>query len=277
MTKEDRALVDQGNADAFIALIIRYESVIRQTAQKHAEELTDFGEERIIDEVIKILSGMSSEFDHSTHSFKDWLAEKAEEICNNINLLDLLLEKAKAGDTEALGTLIMHYKPAINTVTRKYIHSMTGFEMDDVFVEVFIRAQENVAKFEKNSAAFKGWLCITTKNFCYEVIRKLHPHVGDIRISVINIEDFVGKLLSHEPDPSKALIFKEEHNCAKWAYASLSQKYQDVLNAKYNEQKKYKQIAKDFRIPIGTVSKRIHVAMQQFKEKLGECEEKGLA
>ncbi len=277
MAPDEHRILNQaiaGDRKAFARLIVHYESDLRAVVRRYAETHGDVDEERLLEEIMKALFRIISTYREEESPFNAWLKDTAGRICDP---WDRLLERAKAGDREALGTLLMHYRSSIHTVARKFLRKMEGFEADDVFHEVALRAQEHIAGFESNAAAFKGWLCVTAKNFCREVIRKLHPHIGEVQISMIAIEDFVERILHHDPDPAEHIVAQEEENCAKWAYNSLSEKYRIVLSARYREDKKYKQIAAELEVPIGTVSKRLYSAMRQFKEKFRHCEEQGVA
>lgn len=264
----------QGDSEAFIDLILLYQSVIDDIVRQSAAHSLGDEVETLRDRIIPRLYERLASFTQSGLSFEDWLRQRASELCQSL-ALDALLDRARNGDRQAFGKLIITYQPIISVIARKYLRALPGWEEEEIFQETAFRALQNIHKFEKNAAALKAWIGTIAKNVCHELCRKQHPRLRGMPLIFIEMTDFVGQLVRSEQNPYEELIAREDAECAAWAYSSLAEIYQDVLRAKYQDKLKYEAIARQFGIPVGTVSKRLYKAKEYFMTLYRECEKHG--
>ena len=68
---------------------------------------------------------------------------------------DVLVARARSGDTAAFATLYERHAPSIHRLSLASVHRS---QADDVTAEVFAKAWSSLSKFRGDGSPFAGWL-----------------------------------------------------------------------------------------------------------------------
>lgn len=164
----------------------------------------------------------------------------------------MLAKKAIKGDEEAFLTLIHTYEEALYRTAFSYLKN-EGDALEAI-QEVTYRAYKGI-KTVKEPAYFKTWLIRIMMNYCQDVIKKSNREVLEERILTIQgvTEDFT-------------FLELEE------ALLNLPAYERELLQLKYFEDVKIKDIAVMWNTPEGTIKTRLHKALRALRAGF---EEKG--
>jgi len=181
---------------------------------------------------------------------------------------DALLEKARAGDFDALAALC---EPCRRQVCVYLCGSGLAGEDDaeDVFMDAVLRARRAIGSFH-GGASFSTWLVTIARNLALDRRRSAatHPLLSldappaldndgtppEPRLS--SDESFPNPLAA--PDPSSGLDAPARAALVRAALATIPGKTREALVLFYMQNLSYQQISEVLSIPIGTVMSRLH-------------------
>jgi RNA polymerase sigma-70 factor (ECF subfamily) len=173
-----------------------------------------------------------------------------------------LVERARAGDSDAFGALVDRYQAVVYRAARAALRSPT--EADDVAQEAFVAAFRKLSEF-RGEAGFKTWLLAIAWNAA-----KMHR-----RSAWRWLERFTPASGSAPPDPpdnelsqEDALVRRDLRERVQRAAMTLPRKYRDVLLLAASGDHTVEEIAKILGIPAGTVKWRMNKGREQLKVKL---------
>jgi len=129
-------------------------------------------------------------------------------------------------------------------------------EAEDVAQQAFIKAYNQLAKFDARKSRFSTWLYRIAHNAAIDHLRARKSHLPLDELS-----------LAAPPDPS--LIEAETAAEIRAAVAALPRpELRRVVEAYYWEGKRYEEIAAELNVPLNTIKSWLHRAKAQLKEKL---------
>lgn len=162
-----------------------------------------------------------------------------------------LVKKARAGDKEALLTLIMQQKQDYYRLAYTYMGNDEDAmdAMEDMIVIIF----ENIDRIKKPDA-FYSWSKTILVNCCRKLLRK--------KKNLLSWEAAGEE--SHE-------VFREldQQMALERQLSLLNEKHREVLKLRYYLDLDYQQIADTLKIPLGTVKSRISTGLTKLAEGLG--------
>lgn len=162
-----------------------------------------------------------------------------------------LVKKARAGDKEALLTLIMQQKQDYYRLAYTYMGNDEDAmdAMEDMIVIIF----ENIDRIRKPDA-FYSWSKTILVNCCRKLLRK--------KKNLLSWEAAGGE--SHEVFPEL-----DQQMALERQLSLLNEKHREVLKLRYYLDLDYQQIADTLKIPLGTVKSRISTGLTKLAEGLG--------
>lgn len=178
-------------------------------------------------------------------------SDKAESKKEDIQLV----EQALKGNQAAYERLMKKYKSTISFVLLRIIQDKS--EVEDIVQEVFINTFKSLSTYKKQYSFF-SWIYKIAMNKGIDYLRKkkLQTFSIDKPISTKN-----GELQLEIPDstyePDKQIIASERAAIVQWAIEQLPAKYKKVIIMRHQEEKDYSEIAKELKLPIGTV--KVHI------------------
>ena len=182
------------------------------------------------------------------------------------NLSELsIIERCKKGDERAFGQFIDLYQARVFGFVKRMVTSAE--EAEDISQEVFIRAFQNMNRFD-SKCSIKTWIFRIAHNLCIDHARKSKRSVQKVG-PTFNGEDSDEIEISDESwEPEKLLIQSQLFEYVEEAISSMSEKLRAVLLLHDREDLAYDEIATMLGIPEGTVKSRLFLARNHLKLKL---------
>lgn len=163
-----------------------------------------------------------------------------------------LIARILDGDIERYGALVDRHKDAL---FRHCFYIMRDEDLaEDMAQEAFVRAYEQLARFDAEKGSFKTWLTTIATRLCLQYLRRE-------RTVSLDYEDMIE---SRHPTPTQDAIDQELHD----AVLRLKPQYRTVISLHYWQGYSYEEIAMVMDAPVGSVRGWLHRAKKQLKEAL---------
>lgn len=183
-----------------------------------------------------------------------------------------LCERFLNGDESAFAEL--YEKCSKHCMALLMKSNVNFFDAQEVIQKTFIKVWKKMPEL-KDPNTFKGWLfriCMNTYKDLYMYKKRRNDHVSLSFISDdYTLDDHIDRFLHDDKLPSDNLESKESKigakNVAKKIFKKMKPFQVEILKKHYLEGKQYKEIAKDLKVPVGTVMSRIHYAKKTFIDK----------
>ncbi|HUO06429.1 MAG TPA: sigma-70 family RNA polymerase sigma factor [Candidatus Binataceae bacterium] len=178
-----------------------------------------------------------------------------------------LIERARSGDSEAFGVLVERYQRRVVGVAMAVVHNED--DALELAQETFVRAFENLSKFESRSS-FSTWLYRIAANLAIDFWRR------EGRRTVLHGEDAeieIGRMPSPQGDSFKAASRTELSGRLKQALEELTPEHRAVILLREVEGLSYDEISETLQCPRGTVMSRLHYARGRLREILKDIGE----
>lgn len=173
-----------------------------------------------------------------------------------------LLELARNGDAEAFGALVERYQRRVVGVAQAIVHNQD--DAVELAQETFIRAYENLAKFESRSS-FSTWLYRIAANLSIDFRRR------EGRYTVLRGEDAeneIQRLPSPLGDSFQQTARAQLSSRINQALNELTQEHRAVILLREVEGLSYDEISDVLQVPRGTVMSRLHYARGHLRKIL---------
>jgi RNA polymerase sigma-70 factor, ECF subfamily len=173
-----------------------------------------------------------------------------------------LIERAKRGDRQAFGALVERYQRRVIGVALAIAHNQ-----DDAFElaqETFVRAFENLSKFESRSS-FSTWLYRIAANLAIDFRRREARHVV---LRGEEAESEIRRMPSTQGDSYGAVRRGELSEKIRNALDQLTPEHRAVILLREVEGLSYDEISEVLNIPRGTVMSRLHYARGRLRVML---------
>ncbi len=170
-----------------------------------------------------------------------------------------LIERAKKGDSHAFGTLVERYQRRVVGVALAVVHNQD--DALELAQETFVRAYENLGKFESRSS-FSTWLYRIAANLAIDFWRREGRHV------VLRGEDAeaeISRLPSRLGDSFKDASRSELSARLSKALEELTAEHRAVILLREVEGMSYDEISEVLQCPRGTVMSRLHYARNRLR------------
>jgi RNA polymerase sigma-70 factor (ECF subfamily) len=171
-----------------------------------------------------------------------------------------LVKKALLGDEKAFARLLSRYKDTIYFMLLKMLNNRSDAE--DLTLEAFGKAFKNLHQYSP-TYAFSTWLFKIASNNCIDFLRKKKG----VFIS-LESENEHGemsetlRLKSKDLNPEEKLIRKQKAILLHKVVRRLKPHYQTLVELRYFNELSYEEIAKELKLPLGTVKAQLFRARQ---------------
>jgi RNA polymerase sigma-70 factor (ECF subfamily) len=165
-----------------------------------------------------------------------------------------LLERARKGDSQAFGALVERYQRRVVGVAQAVVHNQD--DAIELAQETFVRAYENLSKFESRSS-FSTWLYRIAANPSIDFRRREGRH------QVLRGEDAeteINRLPSPRGDSYQESVRTELNKRINGALEQLTPEHRAVILLREVEGLSYDEISDLLQVPRGTVMSRLHYA-----------------
>jgi RNA polymerase sigma-70 factor (ECF subfamily) len=166
-----------------------------------------------------------------------------------------LVEAARAGSTDAFGLLVDRYRAPV--VRLAYRLTRDRDDANDVAQDAFLRAFRRIGEFRPDRP-FAHWLFVIARNASFDALRRRR------RSSALAGGDGPWSSLG----PEELALRNDEAQRVHAALDVLPERYREVLELYYISELRYREIAEQLEIPLGTVKTYMSRAKRRLREKL---------
>lgn len=173
-----------------------------------------------------------------------------------------LIDRSRKGDSQAFGVLVERYQRRVVGVALAVVHNQD--DAIELAQETFVRAFENLSKFESRSS-FSTWLYRIAANLAIDFWRREARHV------VLRGEDAdneLSKLPASRGDSFKEVSRLELSARLRQALQELTPEHRAVILLREVEGMSYDEISEVLQCPRGTVMSRLHYARTHLRKIL---------
>ncbi len=180
-----------------------------------------------------------------------------------------LLRRAQKGDPQAFGALVERYQRRVVGVAFAVVHNQD--DALELAQETFVRAFENLSKFESRSS-FSTWLYRIAANLAIDFRRREGRHTilrGE------DAENEIQRLPSTRGDSFVEASRSELSKRISDALRELTPEHRAVILLREVEGLSYDEISEVLQVPRGTVMSRLHYARGHLRgilKDLGETQ-----
>ena len=175
------------------------------------------------------------------------LSEKAQDDL-------ILVEQAKLGNEKAFSSLLNRYRDSIYFMILKMVNNPSDAE--DLTIEAFGKAFRFIDSFTPEFA-FSTWLFRIATNNCIDFIRKKQLSPSLIDQIQEDVDNMTVNIQSDLPDPEERLINDQKIAVLREIVSQLKPRYRRLIELRYFKEYSYEEIAKEMKLPIGTVKAQL--------------------
>jgi RNA polymerase sigma-70 factor (ECF subfamily) len=172
----------------------------------------------------------------------------------------LLVDVAMRRDRAAFETLFVHFGPRVKSYLLRLGAGATL--ADDLAQEAMLTMWRKAQLFDPAKASASTWIFTIARNLRIDAIRRERRPEFDP-----NDPAFVP---DEEPLADARMMRDDENTRLRAALAKLSTEQAQVIQMSFFSEKSHSQIAKELRLPLGTVKSRLRLAMARIKDALGD-------
>ncbi len=169
----------------------------------------------------------------------------------------VLVGAAQAGSVEAFGELVDRYRTSVVRLAFRLTHDAD--EAKDIAQEAFLRAFRRLGEF-RPERPFARWLFVIARNAALDTVRRRR------RLTALDARE----PLPFEPGPEDIALRTDEAARVHSALEALPQNYRHVLELFYISELRYREIALELDIPIGTVKTYLSRAKRRLRDELAD-------
>jgi len=173
-----------------------------------------------------------------------------------------LIDRSRKGDGEAFGVLVERYQRRVVGVALAVVHNQD--DAIELAQETFVRAFENLSKFESRSS-FSTWLYRIAANLAIDFWRREARHVV---LHGEDAENEIGKMPSSQGDSFKEVSRIELSARLRRALEELTPEHRAVILLREVEGMSYDEISEVLQCPRGTIMSRLHYARTHLRNIL---------
>lgn len=166
----------------------------------------------------------------------------------------ILVEQAKQGNEKAFSSLLNRYRDSIYFMILKMVNNPSDAE--DLTIEAFGKAFRFIDSFTPDFA-FSTWLFRIATNNCIDFIRKKQLSPSPIDQIQEDIDNMTVNIQSDLPDPEERLINDQKIAVLREIVSQLKPRYRRLIELRYFKEYSYEEIAKEMKLPIGTVKAQL--------------------
>lgn len=180
------------------------------------------------------------------------------------------LARCKAGDPEAIGSLVQEHKTRIYRLCLSVLDDPADAE--DATQESFIAALKSLDKYRGDSA-FHTWLYAIALNTCRGNLRQRKRRQA-LDNSLAEVSRTEGK---GAPSPEKEMLETEKAEALWHAINNLDEKHRLPIILRYYHELSTQEIADTLGVNLGTIHSRLSIARDRLSGELKRAEGNSLA
>lgn len=168
----------------------------------------------------------------------------------------LLYAVAENADREAFIQLFEYFAPRIKSFLMK--SGITPEQADELAQETMLSVWDKARQYNPELASASTWIFTIARNKRIDLVRKLaRPEPDPNDPALVN---------DSMPKPDEMLDRKTEAAAMAKAIGDLPEEQADMIRKSYFEEKTHDTIARETRLPLGTVKSRIRLALERLRQ-----------
>ena len=171
-----------------------------------------------------------------------------------------LVLAAQNGDRDAFGQLAQRYERAVYAIALRRLGNHA--EAQEVCQEVFVRAMQKISQL-REPEAFGSWLrAVTNRMAINRAMRKRSP--------ISTEPETMAATCVESETPLSAALARERQTQVRAGLGRLGELDRETLVAFYVQGQSLIEMSQEFRSPVGTIKRRLHVARKRLAKELEE-------
>lgn len=170
-----------------------------------------------------------------------------------------LVDAARTGSAEAFAVLVDRYRAPV--VRLAYRLTRDPDEAKDIAQDAFLRAFRRIDEFRPDRP-FSRWLFVIARNASFDALRRRRRAAAFATTEAQDVPSELG--------PEELALRNDEAGRVRAALELLPERYREVLELYYLSDLRYREIAEQLAIPLGTVKTYISRAKRRLREELRE-------
>jgi RNA polymerase sigma factor (sigma-70 family) len=168
-----------------------------------------------------------------------------------------LVRVGASKDREAFAALFQYFAPRLKSYMLK--HGAGEAAAEEIVQNTFITIWEKAAGFDPKKAAASTWVFTIARNKRIDALRRE-------KYIEVDVDDPALQLAAEEKEENYADV--EDVDKLNAALATLPDEQKKLLRMAFYEDKSHSDIAKETKIPLGTVKSRLRLAMEKLRGKM---------
>ncbi len=186
-----------------------------------------------------------------------------------MNAESSLIERSRAGDSEAFGCLVGQYQSLVCAVTYSLCGDVSRSE--ELAQETFVTAWKQLGKLEE-PRKFKAWLCGIARNLTRSAFRSAQR---DASSKAASLEE-ASAIPTPEPEPDAEAMMEDESALVWNALSQLPENYREPLVLFYREEQNVQHVAESLELSEDAVKQRLSRGRGMLRERVAAIVEGAL-
>ena len=174
------------------------------------------------------------------------------------NALIVAIAIAVAGDREAFAALFLAFAPRVKSYLLRQGASATVAE--ELAQEALVTVWRKAALFDPAKASAATWIFRIARNLRLDALRR-ERHAS-------TYEPDASQAPEAPPTPEALELAHQRERRVRQALVALPPEQIDVLRLSFFQDKPHAEIARELRLPLGTVKSRVRTALQRLRAAL---------
>ncbi len=174
-----------------------------------------------------------------------------------------LVDLARAGDRQAYGELVERFQPVVYALALE--RTRNANEAQELTQEVFIHAMTKLDQL-REPHAFVSWLRQITVRMAINRMTRRSPFLG-------SDPEMLNNTAQSGDTPLEEMVRDENRAEVLKGLDQLKSLDKETLIQFYLRGKTLKEMSREFRTPVGTIKRRLHVARNRLREQLEEAQD----
>ncbi|MBV8800509.1 MAG: sigma-70 family RNA polymerase sigma factor [Alphaproteobacteria bacterium] len=173
-------------------------------------------------------------------------------------MTSLLFAVGKSRDRAAFETLFLYFAPRVKAyLLRRGVAAMAA---EDLAQEALLNVWNKAHLFDPKRGSAASWIFTVARNLHIDAVRRQkHPDFDPNDPALIP---------EQEPEADAGLQRMDDDERLRKALESLPPGERNILELSYFAEKPHSAIARELRLPLGTVKSRMRAAMRRIREGL---------
>gem|GEM_PF-787142 len=186
-----------------------------------------------------------------------------------------LIERMRAGDSTALGTLYDRYAATVNGLARSILRDSRLAE--EATHDIFLSFWQRPDGYDASRGPFAGWLFRVARNRAIDLFRRRReqPFASAPSNEHGDQIDPASFLIDPDPDPADQAVSTLQRESVRAGMAQLGADHRRLLELAYFHGMTQSEIAHHLERPLGTVKTQIRSAMRKLAQIMAESSTEG--